>query len=66
MTVKINYKDSKSKKSSSNQVLFVDQKFNINGLKKHISNNEFSFIRDLLKNSDLKKNILSFDLNSKK
>ena len=66
MTVKIYYKNSKANKSSPNQVLFVDQKFNINDLKKHISNNEHSFIRDLLKNSDLKKNILSFDLNSKR
>ena len=42
MTVQINYKTSNSKKVSSNLVLFVDEKFNISGLKKYISNSEFS------------------------
>ena len=66
MTVQINYKKSASKKVSSNLVLFVDEKFNISGLKKHISNSEFSYISDLLKNSDLKKDLLFFEINSKK
>ncbi len=66
MTVQINYKNSSSKKNSSNLVLFVDEKFNINGLKKHISNSEFSYISDLLKTSDLKKDLLFFKINSKK
>ena len=39
---------------------------NISDLKKHISNKEFFYISDLLKNSDLKKNILFFEVNSKK
>jgi leucyl aminopeptidase len=66
MTVQINYKNTSSKKVSSNFVLFVDEKFNINGIKKHISNSEFSYISDLLKNSDLKKDLLVFEINSKK
>ena len=66
MTVEILYKSSGSKKTSSNLVLFVDEKFNINGLKKHISNNEFLYISDLLKTSDLKKDLLFFEINSKK
>ena len=66
MTIQINYKNSSSKKSSSNLVLFVDEKFNINGLKKYISNSEFFYISDLLKNSDLKKDLLVFEINSKK
>ena len=37
MAVQINYKNNASKKVSSNLVLFVDEKFNINSLKKHIS-----------------------------
>ena len=41
MTVKINYKT-----VSGLLVLFVDEKFNISGLKKHISNSEFSYISD--------------------
>src|SRR6056300_1103756 len=66
MTVQINYKNSKIKKSSSNLVLFVDEKFSISGLKKLISNSEFSYISDLLKNVDLKKDLLVFEINSKK
>ena len=48
-------------KSSINLVLFVDENFNINGLKKNISKEEFSYISDLLKNSDLKKDMLFFE-----
>ena len=66
MTVQINYKNGSSKKVSSNHVLFVDEKFNINSIKKHISNSEFLYISDLLKNSDLKKSLLVFEINSKK
>jgi leucyl aminopeptidase len=60
MTVQINYKSSSSKKNSTNYILFVDEKFNINGLKKYISNSEFLYISDLLKTSDLKKDITFF------
>lgn len=66
MTVQINYINKSSKNVLSNLVLFVDEKFNINGLKKHISNSEFSYISDLIKNSDLKKDLLVFEINSKK
>src|SRR5210317_1335402 len=66
MTIQINYKTSNSKKASSNLVLFVDEKFNISGLKKYVLNSEFSYISDLLKNSDLKKDLLVFKINSKK
>ena len=66
MTVQINYKNRDLKKITSNLVLFVGEKFNIGGLNKHISKGEFSYISDLLKNSDLKKDILSFKINSKK
>jgi leucyl aminopeptidase len=66
MTVQINYKHNSSNKISSNLVLFVDEKFNISGLKKYISNLEFSYISDLLKNSNLKKDLLVFEINSKK
>ena len=66
MTVQINYKNISSKKVSSNLVLFVDEKFNISGLKNHISNPEFSYISDLIKNNDLKKDLLVFEINSKK
>jgi leucyl aminopeptidase len=66
MSIKINYPNKLIVKSPANLVLFVDQSFNINGLKKIISNTEFSYISDLLKDSDLKKNLLFFEINSKK
>ncbi len=66
MTIEINYKNGGLKNIIGSLVLFVGEKFNIKPIKKHISDTEFSFVNDLLKGSDLKKNILSFDLNSKK
>jgi leucyl aminopeptidase len=66
MTIQINYKNIGSTKDLTNLVLFVDENFNINSLKKNLSNSEFSYISDLLKNSDLKKDLLFFEVNSKK
>jgi len=66
MTIQINYKSSSLKKSLANLVLFADDKFNISNLKKYISNSEFSYLNDLLKTNDLKKNLLVFDTSSKK
>ena len=66
MSIKINYSNKLTSKSSTNLVLFVDQNFNISGLKKIISSTEFSYISDLLKNSDLTNKLLFFKINSKK
>ena len=64
MTVQINYKSTVSKKYPDKLVLFVDQKFTISGLKKHISNKELSYITDLIKVSDKKKNIIAYEISS--
>ena len=66
MSIKINYKNTKSEKQLNNQVLFTDEKFNINPLRKYIALSEFSYVKDLLKISDLKKNFIIFKLSSKK
>ena len=66
MSVQIIYKKTLAKKNKPNLVLFVDEKFNIKSLKKHISNHQYSFIYDLLKTRDLKKKIIHFDIDSKK
>jgi leucyl aminopeptidase len=66
MSIKINYLKKVAGKSSGNLILFTDEKFNIGNLKKYISNTEFSYIKDLLKTSDLKKSIFVFEINSKK
>ena len=39
---------------------------NIKKLKRHFSNHEFSYVKDLLNSNDLKKNLLVFELSSKK
>ena len=66
MSIQINYKSNGSKKSSNNLILFADEKFNIVPLKKYVSNSEFSYIGELLKTSDLNKNLFVFELNSKR
>ena len=66
MSVKIYYKNNSTKKNSSNIILFTDEKFNITSLKKLVSNNDYSFISDLIKVKDFKKKILSFDITSKR
>ena len=66
MTIKINYSKKANTKILFNTVLFVNDKFNTAHLKKYITNSEFSYIYDLLKTSDLKKNIFVFEVNSKK
>ena len=66
MSVKINYSNKSAVQLSTNTVIFVDEKFNTKNIAKYVSNSEISYINDLLKISDLKKNILIFELNSKK
>ena len=66
MNIKIYYKKQTFTKSIGNLILFAEEKFNINGLKKHISNSEYSYISDLLKKKDTKKRIITFDISSKK
>jgi leucyl aminopeptidase len=66
MSIKINYLKKANVGSSNNLVLFADEKFSSNGLKNYLSTSEFSYISDLLKTSDLKKNLFVFEVNSKK
>ena len=66
MTVKIYYKSRDQKRSINNLVLFTGEKFDLGNLDKKISKTEFLFLSDLLKTSDLKKDVLSFKINSKK
>ena len=57
MPIKINYLKITTNKPSTNLVLFSNDKFSTNSLKKYLSNSEYSYINDLLKNSDVKKYI---------
>ena len=65
MSIKINYSKN-TNKTSSNVVIFVNEKFNLGPIKKFLSKFEISYISDLLKTSDLKKNLFVFEVNSKK
>jgi leucyl aminopeptidase len=66
MSIKISYSKQSTGKSSSNLVLFSNDKFSTSGLKKYLSNPELTYINDILKTSDVKKNLLVFELSSKK
>ena len=66
MSINIKYLNNKSSNTTANLVLFSNEKYNLNNLKKYFSNSEFSYVSDILKTSDLKKNLLVFELNSKK
>ncbi len=66
MNVQITYKPRLLKKNIPNLVLFVDEKFNISRLKRHIPIFDYNFISDLIKKRDEKKKILAFDISSKK
>ena len=59
MKIEINYKNRISNKSDGNLILFVDEKLNITGLKNFLSNIEYSYINDLIKLEDKKKNIIN-------
>ena len=66
MSVKLNYSKKSINKISSNLVLFCDEKYKTIGLKKYVSDNEFSYINDLIKTIDFKKDLHIFEVNSKK
>ena len=66
MSININYLKKNSSDFSSNLVLFSNEKFNISNLKKYLTSSEFSYINDLLKTYDLKKNLFVFEVSSKK
>ncbi len=66
MSIQINYKNSVLKKDLTNLILFVDEKFSTSDLKKYVSNSEFSYISELIKSSDTKKDLLLFEINSKR
>ncbi len=66
MSIKISYSSNSIKKIKENLVLFSNDRFNLNTLKKYISKAEFTYINDILKHSDIKKNLFVFKISSKK
>ncbi len=65
MSVKINYSN-KSSNKLGNLVLFTNDKFVISSLKKYVSESDYLYINDLQKNNDSKKNLILYEINSKK
>ena len=59
MAIKIEYSSKTFNKSISNIVIFSNDKFKLKDLKKYLSDFEFDYINDLLKNSDIKKIIVN-------
>ena len=66
MPININYPKGTYKNSNKNLVLFTNGKFKITKSKKFLTNTEFSYVSDLLKTHDPKKNLLIFEVSSKK
>ena len=66
MSIWINYKKKLSSDKSTNLIYFVDEKFNVKSIKKHIPKSDYIYILDLLKVSDLTKKIIIFNISSKK
>ena len=65
MSIKINYSNYSKDKTASAYTLFTKENFNTKYIVTFFSNSEITYIQNILKKRDLKKNILSFDLNSK-
>ena len=66
MIININYNKAISNKLILNYALFSRENYNINFLKNYFSDLEITSIKEIIKNINLKKNIISFNLNSKK
>ena len=62
MNVEINYNKVLRKKTLFYEVFFVDEKFNISDLKKHLTNSEYLYTLDLLKTKDLKEKLIIMEL----
>tara|TARA_B110000285_G_scaffold27709_1_gene27350 strand:+ start:683 stop:2143 length:1461 start_codon:yes stop_codon:yes gene_type:complete len=65
MSIKINYSNYSKDKTTNAYTLFTKENFNTKYIVTFFSNSEITYIQNILKKRDLKKNILSFDLNSK-
>ena len=66
MTIKINYSKKQLNKSNSNLILFCNEKLNLIGLKKNLSNSEYSYISELIKKKQSKQNLFLFEINARK
>jgi len=66
MIINIKYNKAINNKLITNYALFSRENYNVSNLKSYFSNSEISSIKEIIKNINLKDNIISFNLNSKK
>ena len=66
MSVLVNYRNKLANNNPHNLVLFIDSNLGIKTIKNYISRSEFSLISELIKSKNIKKKIISFDINSRK
>ena len=66
MIINIKYNKAINNKLIINYALFSRENYNIDLLKSHFSDLVIISIKEIIKNTNLKKNIISFNLNSKK
>ena len=62
MSIEISYSKKTISSTSANLILFTNDKFNTTTLKSHLSGPDFAYINDILKTSDLKKNLFVFEV----
>ena len=66
MSIKISYKNNLPKNKLSNLIFFVDEKYNLSGLKKYFGKLENKLLLDIIKSQNLSKKIISLDITTKK
>ena len=66
MSIEISYSKKTISGTSANLILFTNDRFNTNNLKKYLSGSDFTYINEILKTSDLKKNLFVFEVSSKR
>ena len=66
MSIEISYSKKTTSSASANLILFTNDKFDTSNLKRYLSGSDFAYINDILKTSDLKKNLFIFEVSSKK
>jgi len=63
MIINIKYNKAINNKLIANYALFSRENYSVSNLKSYFSNSEISSIKEIIKNLNLKKNIISFNLN---
>jgi leucyl aminopeptidase len=66
MNVQFYYLKNTINRSNLSSIIFINDKNNLESIKNQVSKSDYLFISDLIKSKDPKKQILTFEINSKK